>query len=179
MATMQIEQKAVVADAFDEARQRELIRKEMSKRTFLTLATASQEMRPHVVGLRYVMIGDALYVTMHDDSVKARNIGANPRVAVCIPAKKVPLFPPFVVQFQGTATLLPVTDQRIQNLFAAGRLKGIISAKDFHEDPKTTFARIVPNKRVFSYGLGVSLLQIVRQPTTAMRGVELRVTDAG
>jgi nitroimidazol reductase NimA-like FMN-containing flavoprotein (pyridoxamine 5'-phosphate oxidase superfamily) len=173
MATMQIEQAAVVVDQFDVARQREIIRKEMAKRTFCTLATASTEMRPHVVGMRYVMIGEALYVTIHEDSVKARNIRENPRVAVCIPAKKVPFFPPFVVQFQGTATLLSVTDQRIQDLFAAGRLKGIISAKDFHEDPKTAFARIVPARRLSSYGLGVSLLQIVKTPTSAIRSVDI------
>lgn len=173
MATIRLEQTAAVAETFDVERQRELIRKEMAKRSFCTLATTSTEMRPHVVGLRYVMIGDAMYVTMHDDSVKARNIRENPRVAVCIPASKVPLFPPFAVQFQGTATLLPVTDQRIQDLFAAGRLKGIISAKDFREDPGTVFARIVPNRRVSSYGVGVSLLQIVRHPTSAMRSVAL------
>ncbi len=173
MSTMRIEQAAVAAEIFDVDRQRELIRKEMAKRSFCTLATTSTEMRPHVAGLRYAKIGDALYVTMHDDSVKARNIRENPRVAVCIPAKKVLLFPPFAVQFQGTATLLPVTDQRIQDLFAAGRLKGIISAKDFNEDPGTIFARIVPNRRVTSYGLGVSLLQIVKHPAIAIRGVDL------
>ena len=173
MSTMRIEQTAAMADSFDADRQRELIEKEMAKRSFCTLATTSLEMRPHVAGMRYVKIGDALYVTMHDHSVKARNIRENPRVAVCIPAKKVPFFPPFTVQFQGTATLLPVDDQRIQDLFAAGRLKGIISAKDFREDPGTVFARIVPNRRVTSYGLGVSLLQIVKHPASAIRGVEL------
>jgi hypothetical protein len=47
-------------------------------------------------------------------------------------------------------------------------LKGIISVKDF-ADPGACFARIEPGKRVSTYGLGFSLIQIARNPTAAIR----------
>jgi hypothetical protein len=157
---------------FDVQRQREIALRTIARKSFCTLATVSSELRPHVVGVRYVMIGGALYVTMFDESVKSRNIQQNSRVAVCIPVRKYPFGPPFAVQFQAQANLLSRTDPRIVDLFNAGRLKGIISKKDY-DDPHTCFARIQLPHRVSTYGLGVSLLQIIREPTSAIRSVDL------
>lgn len=157
---------------FDSDRQRAIARKAIARHSFCTLATASSAHCPHVVGVRYAVVDDALYVTMFDDSVKARNIRENPRVAMCIPARKVPFFPPFAVQFQGRAELLSRDDPRVVELFKAGRLKRIISPKDF-ENPHSCFARIVPSRRLSTYGLGVPLLRIMREPTSAMRSVDL------
>ncbi|MDQ3655964.1 MAG: pyridoxamine 5'-phosphate oxidase family protein [Chloroflexota bacterium] len=160
------------AASFDVDRQRAIAQKAIAKQSFGTLATSSSANVPHVVGVRYAVVDGALYVTMFDDSIKARNIRTNPRVAVCIPARKIPMFPPFAVQFQGRADLLPKDDPEIVRLFEAGAFKRIISNKDF-EAPHTCFARIVPSRRVSTYGLGVPLLQIVREPTSAIRSVDL------
>lgn len=158
--------------SFDVERQRGIAHKTIARRSFCTLATASAANVPHVVGVRYAVVDGALYVTMFDDSVKVRNIRQNPRVAVCIPARKIPMFPPFAVQFQGRAELLARDNAEIVRLFEAGAFKRIISKADF-ENPQTCFARVVPGRRVSTYGLGVSLLQIVRDPTSAIRSVEL------
>jgi hypothetical protein len=168
MATANVTIDTPYASDFDIERQREITNRQVDRHSFCTLATTSAELRPHVSGVRYVRIGGAFYMTMHDDSVKARNIRQNPRVAVCIPVKKFPFVPPYAIQFQGTAELLPNTDARIVDLFEAGRLKGIISAKDF-ADPGTCFARIEPGSRVSTYGIGFSLIQIARNPTAAIR----------
>jgi nitroimidazol reductase NimA-like FMN-containing flavoprotein (pyridoxamine 5'-phosphate oxidase superfamily) len=172
MSTIEITAPIHAPAEFDAERQRELVRKSIAKQSFCTLATTSSALRPHVVGVRYVEIGGVLYMTMFDESVKVRNIRENERVAVCIPVRKYPFVPPYAVQFQGTAELLSRTDPRIVELFEAGRLKGIISKTDY-ADPHTIFARITPGKRVSTYGIGVSLLQIVREPTSAIRSVEL------
>ena len=158
--------------SFDVDRQRAIARSAISRHSFGTLATSSSANVPHVVGVRYAVVDGALYVTMFDESVKARNIRENPRVAFCIPSRKIPMFPPFAVQFQGRAELLSKDDPEIVRLFEAGQFKRIISKADF-EDPHTCFARIVPSRRVSTYGLGVPLLQIVREPTSAIRSVEL------
>jgi nitroimidazol reductase NimA-like FMN-containing flavoprotein (pyridoxamine 5'-phosphate oxidase superfamily) len=171
MATADITATPEFAPAFDLDRQRRLANRAIAKHSFCTLATTSSALRPHVVGMRYVEIDGALYVTMFDESIKARNIRENNRVAVCIPARKLPMFPPFAVQFQGTAEILSGTDPRIVQLFESGRFKAIISTKDF-EDPHTCFARIVPARRISTFGIGVPLLQIVREPTSAIRSFE-------
>ncbi|MGI8405461.1 MAG: pyridoxamine 5'-phosphate oxidase family protein [Thermomicrobiales bacterium] len=45
------------------------------------------------------MVDGMLYINTLESSVKVRNIRQNPRVAVSIPARKLPFFPPFRVQF--------------------------------------------------------------------------------
>lgn len=160
------------AAPFDADRQRVLARKAIAKHSFCTLATSSASNVPHVVGVRYAVIDDALYVTMFDDSVKVRNIRDNPRVAVCIPTRKIPMFPPFAIQFQGRADLIPNDDPEIVRLHESGAFKRIISKADF-ANPRSCFARIAPPRRVSTYGIGVPLMQIVREPTSAIRSVDL------
>ena len=110
MSTIELPAASHSAEAFDLDRQRDLTNRAIARQSFCTLATTSTELRPHVAGMRYVRIGNAFYITMHDDSVKARNIGQNPRVAICIPVKKFPFVPPYAIQFQGMAELLLRTD---------------------------------------------------------------------
>lgn len=163
------------ATGFDEGRQRSIVRRELARHSFCTLATSSGAQRPHVAGVLYALVGNDLYLTIHDDSVKARNIADNPRVAVCVPIRKVPFFPPFAIQFQATATLLDSTDPEITRLVATGALKKILTGIDL-EDPTNRFVRITPGRRISTYGLGVPLLQVIRQPTTAMRSIDWRDT---
>lgn len=158
-------------NAFDLARQRALAEATIARRSFCTLATASAANVPHVVGVRYAVVDAALYVTMFQDSIKARNIRGNSRVAVCIPARKLPMFPPFAVQFQARADLLANDDPQIVALYEAGHFKRIVSAGDFAH-PQTCFARIPLPRRVSTYGIGVPLLQIVRDPTSAIRSFD-------
>ena len=158
------------AATFDEARQRTIVRRELERRSFCTIATSSSAHFPHVAGVLYALVGEDLYVTMHDDSAKARNIVANPRVAICVPVRKIPFGPPFTIQFQGKAGLLSVTDPKIVNLLATGVLKKITASIDL-TDPRNCFVRITPNGRVTTFGLGVPLLQVIREPVTAMRTI--------
>ncbi len=177
MSTASLTQPATITApaAFDEDRQRVTVRRELARRSFCTLATSSATQRPHVAGVLYTLVGDDLYLTIHDDSVKARNMAANPLVAVCVPAKKLPFFPPFAIQFQATATLLSASDPEITHLLAAGSLKKILTGIDL-TDPLLRFVRITPGRRISTYGLGVPLLQVIRQPTTAMRSITWRNT---
>lgn len=158
--------------AFDEDRQRAIIQRELARHTFCTIATSSAAQRPHVAAVIYGIVGDDLYVSLHDDSVKARNVAANPRVAVCIPVRKIPFAPPFAIQFQATAEILRADDPKITALLP-GPLKKVASHTDF-DDPRSCFLRITPGRRISTYGLGVPLLQVIRSPTTAVRSVRFR-----
>lgn len=133
------------------------------KRSFATLATTSPAHRPHVAGVLYEAVDGVLYVNTKRTSRKARNIVANPNVAVAIPVRRLPIGPPSSIQFQGTATLLDLDDPEILELVAAGRLKSITGHGEL-EIEDGCFLRVTPNKRLFTYGLGMSLYRLIKDP---------------
>jgi general stress protein 26 len=149
----------------------ESVRRAIAKQSFCTLATTSDN-RPHNVGVLYAAVDGGLYVSTLRATKKARNICANPRVAVCIPVRRYPLAPPFLVQFGGTAELLPLDDPAIVELLRARRLKKITSHGEL-DDPDSCFVRITPDRRVFTYGIGVSLRTLLRDPIHADRTFQL------
>lgn len=151
-------------------RQREIIRRATAKHSFCALATASAANRPLVTGVLYAAAGDLLYVSTLETSAKVRNIRENDRVAVCIPVRRFPVGPPFTVQFQGTATICPVDEPEIVSELEAGRLKRITSHGEL-KDPSACVLRITPGPRIASYGLGVPLRQLLRDPLRANRSV--------
>lgn len=153
-------------------RQREIALRAISRNSFCTLATSSAVNRPHVAGVIYVMVDGVLYINTLESSFKVRNIRQNPRVAVSIPARKLPFFPPFCVQFQGIADVLTVDDAALSGLLDAGRLKRISSHGEL-EQPGSCFIRVIPARNVTTFGLGVPLMQMMRDPLGAGRRVEL------
>ena len=144
----------------------------IAKRSFCTLATTSARQRPHVAGVLYTAQGPTLYVSTDRPSRKARNIAENPRVAVCIPVRRVPVGPPSTVQFQGVAELLAVDDPHIVPLMEGGSLKKITSHGEL-DLPDVCFVRITPVGTAHTYGLGMSLLRLMRDPLNAAGTVQL------
>jgi hypothetical protein len=158
--------------AFDADRQLAVIRRALARNSFLTLATASADGRPHSVGLMYAAVDLTLYALVGDGSVKVRNIRQNPRVAVTVPVRRGPFGPPMAVQFQGTAQVLPHDDPEVRGHLAAGRLKSIARMAS-SAGPGTCFLRISPGRRIGSYGLGMSLRTLLRDVTQGARSVAL------
>lgn len=156
---------------FDAAAHRAVTKRELAKASFATLATASDRNRPHVVGIRYALIDGQFYMVVHDPSIKVRNIRMNPHVAVSVPVRKVPFFPPYSIQFQGIAEVLALDDPHIRSLIEANAFKRISTRKDL-EKPGQVAIRITPGTRVSTYGFGFSPLQIIRDSASAMRSIE-------
>lgn len=154
-------------------RQRRIIKRAIAKHSFCTLATASAANRPLVTGVLYAAVGELLYVSTLETSAKARNIHENHRVAVCIPVRRFPVGPPFTVQFQGTAKVCPIDEPQIVSELEAGRLKRITSHGEF-DHPGACVLRINPGPRIATYGLGVPLRELVRDPLQASRSVRMR-----
>jgi hypothetical protein len=153
-------------------RQQRIVKKAIAKGSFCTLATASAANRPHSAGVVYAEADGDLYVSIMESSVKARNIAANPRVAVTIPVRRLPIGPPFTIQFQGTAEIISSNDPRISALIERGKLRNVTSHGEV-ELPGGCFVKITPARRVVTHGLGVSLLSVIRNPLAAGRIVEL------
>ena len=155
------------ADAVLRAAQRVLAR-----RSFCTLATASAANRPHVVGVVYVAVGGCLYIHSIEGSRKVRNIRGNPKIGICVPTRAIPFAPPFCVQFQGTAEVLTPEDPEIGGLLAAGSLKKI-TAHGALAVPGTCIIRVTPGRTLSTYGVGVPLRALLRDPFHANRSVAI------
>ena len=154
-------------------RQRKAVRRAIARASYCTLATASAANRPHVVGVLYAEVDGDLWVATLENSVKVRNVRENERVAVCIPVRRYPVGPPFSVQFQGRAEVVPVDHPPAVALLEAGRLKRITSHGEL-DDPAACFLRLTPGRRVATYGIGVPLFTLLRDPIHASRSVEMR-----
>ena len=127
------------------------------------MSTVSTAGFPHAAGVLYVAIDDTLYVHTMRSSRKARNVGTDHRVGVVVPVRKLPVGPPFTVQFQGRADIVAMDDPEILGLVETGRLKKISSHGELDE-PDGCFLRIRPTGIVHTYGIGVSTLALVRDP---------------
>jgi hypothetical protein len=139
----------------------------IAKRSFATLGTTSPRQRPHAAGVLYAEVDGLLYVSTLRTSRKARNIAANPNVFVSIPVRRVPFgAPPSTVQFAATAELLPVDHPDVTALAVAGRLKAITGHGEL-ELPDGCVVRITPAATFHTYGIGMSLRALGKDPLNA------------
>lgn len=151
------------------------VRAAIAKRSFATLATTSSAQRPHAAGVLYADVDGVLYVSTLRSSRKARNIAANPHVFVSIPVRRVPFgAPPSTIQFAATAELLAVDHPDVARLAAAGRLRAITGHGEL-ELPDGCVLRITPGRTIHTYGLGMSLRALAKNPLDAAA----RVSAAG
>ena len=155
-----------------EERQRRIVRREIAKRSFCVLATASGAGRPLAVGVLYAPAEGHIYIATLGGSVKARNVRQNARVALSIPVRRFPVGPPFSIQFQGTAELRAPDDPETASLLEAGALKRITSHGELGP-ADACFMRVTPAPRVATYGLGVPLRELLRNPIQASRSVRM------
>lgn len=142
------------------------VRAAIEKRTFATLASTSPAGKPHVAGVLYELVEDALFINTLRTSRKARNIAANSSVAVCLPVRRLPVGPPSTIQFQSTAELLDVDDALIRGHLDAGRLESITGHGEL-DHPDGCFLRIVVPSRLVTYGLGMSIRTLIADPLAA------------
>lgn len=143
-----------------------LIRKALAKRHYAVLATVSPAGRPHAAGVLYDVAGRSLYVSTDLAGRKGRNLAAGSHVGVTIPVRRAPVGPPSAVQFQGTAELLALDDPHLLDLVAQGELKTVTGHGELEREG-ACFVRITPGATLHTYGLGMSLWRLIREPLDA------------
>ena len=148
------------------------IRRAIERRSVATLATVSATGRPHAATVLYQCVDDALFVSTHRDSRKARNIADHGVAAVTIAVRRLPIGPPASIQFQCSAAVLANDDPEIIRLAAAGRLDRITGHGELNLDG-ACFLRLALPTRVITYALGMSLWRVVRNPLDAAGEVDL------
>ena len=147
------------------------IHRAIEKRSFATLATTSSIGQPHVAGVLYELAGTDLWLNTMASSRKAQNMMANERVAVTIVVRRIPFGPPSTIQFQGRATVFDQNSPEVLDLVDAGSLKTITGHGEL-ELAGSCFVRITPNRRLHTYGLGLSLVKLIRDPLNASGSID-------
>lgn len=150
---------------------RALVDSALAKRSVAVLATTSPAGRPHAATVVYARVDGALYVSTDRTSRKGRNVAANPHVHVCVAVRRSPAGPPSSIQFATTAELLAADHPDVVALVAAGRLKAITGHGEL-DRPDGCVLRIAPPRTYLTYGLGLSLRQLVRDPLNAAGRVD-------
>lgn len=135
----------------------------LSRKSFCTIATVSDQGYPHCAGVVYVWVAGSMWIHTMRSTRKGRNVAHDRRVAVTVPFRKVPVGPPFTLHFQATAHLVAMEDPAIHQMIRSGSLKPI-TGHGALDEPDGAFIRITPTGTVHSYGPGASTLDLVRDP---------------
>jgi hypothetical protein len=143
-----------------------VVRKALAKRHYAVLATVSPAGRPHAAGVLYELAGTSLYVSTDLASRKGRNLAAGPHVGLTVPVRRSPVGPPSAIQFQATAELLALDDPQLLDLVAQGQLKSVTGHGELEREGGC-IVRITPAATVHTYGLGMSLWRLIRDPLNA------------
>lgn len=95
----------------------------------MQVATARADGRPHVAPVWFALDGDTIVFTTWHDTVKARNLRRDPRVALCVDDET----PPFAyVAIEGTAELVAGADDLLAwATRIGGRYMGATLAEDY------------------------------------------------
>jgi hypothetical protein len=122
----------------------------------------------------------ALYVTTRTTTHKVLNIRTRPEVAfvVPVPRRLLPAFPPRAIQFLGTAEVFAADDEAALGAFASSWfLRRILRTEQriVTEGGDLCFIRIRPERTVFTYGIGMSVLDNLRRPRQAIGRVAMPV----
>jgi general stress protein 26 len=157
----------------DDTEQLGRIRRTLAKQSFAVVSTVSDAGYPHAAGVVYCADGLSMYVHTMRSSRKARNVATGGRAGVVVPVRKLPVGPPFNVQFQADAEIVEMDAPEIVDLVGRGVLKRITGHGELDE-PDGCFIRLRPRRRMHSYGIGVSTLALARDPLhVGARTVEL------
>ncbi len=145
----------------------DLVDKALARRSVAVLSTVSPAGVPHAATVVYARVDGALYVSTGRSSRKARNVAAERRVHVCVAVRRLPFGPPpSSIQYATTAQVLAVDDPTVVTLARSGALKAITAHGEL-ELPDGCILRLAPPRTYLTYGLGLSLKQLGKDPLHA------------
>lgn len=109
-----------------------------------------------------------LYILTDKNYAKTKNIEKNNHISFVIPFPHYWLrfVPSFTIYFQGLAKILSVDDQDALNSYKRKRIlkMELKELQDVKNKEKYIFLEINPQKKIFSYGVGFSLWETIRNP---------------
>ncbi len=145
------------------------VEKQLRRKKFGILSTVTPEGRAHSAGVAYGVspLGSpfCLYLISRPSLKKARNIKTNPNVSFTVPFPHyfLRVVPPACIEFQGKAEILPIINPVARQVYNSA----IVLRRSLEHDLKigeSIFIKIVPAKKIFSWGLGANIWQLLRNP---------------
>ncbi len=161
----------------------EFVERYIRKKTFGIFTTADKEGNPHSVGMIYAVSPPnrkfSLYCMTAKKAKKVKNIQENPNIAFVIPFPHhiFRFAPSSCIQFQGTAELLPLDDTEARLAFSGKKLlkMNIKEAERLKKEQgsEAIFIKIIPNKKIYCYGIGIGLMEMRKDISAASYSVEI------
>jgi Pyridoxamine 5'-phosphate oxidase len=135
-------------------------------KNFGALTTITPGGKPHSVGVVYAVSPPGepfcIYLITRPVLKKARNITNNPNVSFVVPFPHYVfrIVPPACIQFQGKAELIPIDNPAAVKVFQASIIlrRSVRHSLNLGE---STFVRIVPDNKIFSFGIGANIWQFL------------------
>ena len=143
------------------------IEKLLRRKNFGVLTTITPEGKPHSVGVVYAVSPPSqpfsIYLITRLVLKKARNIHNNPNVSFVVPFPHYVFrtVPPACIQFQGKAELISIDNSIAMKAFQSSIVlrRSMIHSIDLGDE--STFIRIVPDDKIFSFGIGARIWQFL------------------
>jgi hypothetical protein len=140
----------------------DFLESKLRTKTYGILGTNAPDGRPHSVGVVYAMppagMPFCLYLITRPVLKKARNIQTNPNVSFVVPFPHYlfRMLPPASIQFQGKAEFIPIDDRVAIEAFQ----RSIVLRRSLEHSlnlGQSTFIRIIPDSKIFSFGIDASI----------------------
>ncbi len=142
----------------------EFVEEQMRKKDFGFLTVIDSKNRPHTTGILYGLAPKeqpfAVYILTGKNYMKTKYASKNPNVSFAIPFPHYWLrfVPSNTVQFQGTAEILPLTDEIAIETFQSRKMLKMNLESDY--EGEMVFIRITPRKKIWVFGLGYSVMDM-------------------
>jgi len=146
------------------------IENEIRKKTYGILSTVDQNGNSHSTSILYAVSPPeskfALYILTEKRYKKVKNVENNHSVSFVIPFPHhfLRFVPANCVQFQGNAEIIPYNNSEAQEAFLQGsrilkmNINQVGKINPENEDP--VFIKILPNKKMFCYGVGLNIMEL-------------------
>ncbi|MFX1322802.1 MAG: pyridoxamine 5'-phosphate oxidase family protein [Promethearchaeota archaeon] len=145
----------------------DFVEREIRKKSFGIISTIDQNGHSHSTGIVYGVAPSnlefTLYILTDRNYKKVKNIEVNNSVSFVIPFPHhiLRFAPASCVQFQGIAQIVPFNDKEAQESFKTGLKILKMNLKQVsNKEEEAVFIKIIPNEKLFCYGLGISLMKL-------------------
>ncbi len=142
------------------------VERQLRKKNYGIITSMTPQGRPHSVGVVYGVASPtlpfSLYLIASPGSKKVKNIKNNPNISFAVPFPHYVFrfTPPSSIQFQGKVELIPADDKVAISVFQSSYVLRR-SLRHNMETSGVIFIRIVPDRKIFCWGIGANLWQFI------------------
>lgn len=144
----------------------EFVEKHIRKQTFGVFTTIDGRGRPHSTGVLYGVSPPeskfALFSMVGANYRKTKNVRNNPNVSLVIPFPHhwLRFVPANYVMFRGNAEIIDIADPDFKWAFQQSRILRMNEDADVSDVDGAVVIKINPERKVFVFGLGYSLMEL-------------------